>query len=691
MRQTTKHKSFSKPFTRRDFLSKSIKAGTAAFTTGLLPKLHANPQDKYNVLLIVVDDLRPLLGCYGHSQMHTPNIDNLAQRSMLFNRAYCQNPLCHPSRTSMLTGLRPNTTRVFFNADEFRDKLPHAVTLPQYFKVHGYHTQSVGKIGHNASSHDDEYSWSVPSWLPPWIPFNPIKIPVWQALDVEDNVLSDGRTADKAVGVLDEIQNSQFFLAVGFEKPHLPLYAPKKYYDLYTLQDFSLPATTTLPIDAPEIANNKLDGLRAYADIPDEGPISDEKTLELIRAYAASTSYMDAQVGRVTQQLDALGLSQKTVIVFVGDHGFHLGEHGTWRKNTLFEIVLRSPMIISVPGLQPNETNALVELVDIYPTLCDACQIPIPSELQGLSMMPVIEEPSRPWKTATFSTMKRGRTTGMSMRTEQYRYTEWGSNGINGKELYDYFADPDETVNIANHPENAELVTHLSEKLKEGWQQALPEMQEITPKPETLLWDINDDGTVNIQDLVLIANDFGADVPKNPKTDVNQDGSVDILDLVLVAAHFGESSHEAVPQISNGLMSKHVEYIEEWLTQANLVDDGTKAFKQGITTLETLLEIAIPEKTVLLPNYPNPFNPETWIPYDLGTDADVQIDIYNMKGERVRQLAMGHQVAGTYRTPSRAVYWDGRNSIGEPVASGVYIYTLQAGKFKATRQMMIIK
>ena len=691
MKEISERKTLSKPFTRRDFLSTSIKAGTAAFTTGLFPKLRANAQDNYNVLFFVVDDLRPLLGCYGHSQMHTPNIDNLAQRGTLFNRAYCQNPLCHPSRTSMITGLRPTTTRVFFNADDFRQKLPSAITLPQHFKANGYHTQSVGKIGHNATAHDDEYSWSVPSWLPPWIPFNPIKIPVWQALDVEDNELSDGRTADKTVEVLNEIKHTQFFLAVGFEKPHLPLYAPKKYYDLYTQQDFSLPATTTLPTDAPEIANNKLDGLRAYADIPDEGPISDEKTLELILAYAASTSYMDAQVGRVIQQLDALDLSQKTIIVFVGDHGFHLGEHGTWRKNTLFEIALRSPMIISVPEQQPNMTNALTELVDIYPTLCDACQIPIPIDLEGLSMMPLIEEPNRPWKTAAFSYMKRGRSDGRTIRTTQHRYTEWGKNAIDGKELYDYFADPDETVNIANLPENAELVTHLSERLKAGWQEALPEIRETTPMPETLLWDINDDGTVNIQDLVLIANDFGADVPENAKTDVNQDGSVDILDLVLVAAHFGESTNEAAPQSPNSLMSKHVDNIEEWLTQARLVHDGSKIYNKGIATLEALLDNAIPVKTALLPNYPNPFNPETWIPYDLGNDANVQIDIYNLKGEHVRQLAMGNQVTGTYRSQSRAAHWDGRNSAGEPVASGVYVLTLQAGKFKATRRMVILK
>ena len=689
--QTYKQPSEKRHFTRRDFLSTSLKAGAAAFTTALLPKLRADGAGQYNVLFIIVDDLRPMLGCYGHSEMHTPNIDRLAERGILFNRSYCQIPLCHPSRTSILTGLRPDTTKVFFNGNDFREKLPDAVTLPQHFKTHGYHTQSVGKIGHNAAAQDDANSWCVPSWLPPWIPFNPLKIPVWQSLDVEDNDLSDGRTAEKAIEVLAEIQQAQFLLAVGFEKPHLPFYVPRKYYDLYTQQDFSLPATTTLPNDAPEIANNKLDGLREYLDIPDEGPISDEETLELMRAYAASTSYMDAQVGRVVQQLDTLGLSQKTVVVFVGDHGFHLGEHGTWRKYTLFEVALRSPMIICVPGHQPNETDALTELVDIYPTLCEACQIPVPSQLEGFSLMPVIDTPSRPWKTATFSQLKRGTTHGRSIRTAQYRYTEWGNNGIKGKELYDYLADPDETVNIANLTENAELVTDLSKRLHAGRQDALPDIQELTPIPKTLPWDINDDGIVNIQDLVLVANDFGAEVTAHAKTDVNQDGSVDILDLVLVAAHFGESTHESAPQSSIGFLSEHVDNVEEWLVEARLADDGSAIFRQGIEKLEDLLNVVVPEKTVLLSNYPNPFNPETWIPYDLAKDANVHVDIYNLKGEIIRKLSMGYQAVGTYRTKDKAAYWDGRNSEGELVASGVYFYTLQAGQMKATRRMVILK
>ena len=691
MKNAWEQKTFSKPFTRRDFLSTSLKAGAAAFTTGLLPKLTVDAGCQYNVLFIIVDDLRPLLGCYGHPEMHTPNIDRLAQRGTLFNRAYCQLPLCHPSRTSMLTGLRPNTTRVFSNATGFRGNLPNAVTLPQHFKTSGYHTQSVGKIAQNLESQDDTYSWSVPSWTQPSSYDSRSSVPSWRALDVEDDELRDGKAAKRAIEVLEEIRSTRFFLAVGFRKPHLPFYAPKRYYELYNGVSFNLPASATLPKNAPSITDGNFGGFRDFQDIPNEGALPDTKTIELIRAYAASTSFTDAQVGRVLNHLDRLKLTENTVIVFVGDHGFHLGEHGKWLKNTLFEVSLRSPLIVSVPGqtYQGVETDALAELVDIYPTLCDACQLPVPSQLEGLSLMSVIEQPTRPWKTAAFS--QKGSGTGSSIRTDRYRYTEWGRNGSRGVELYDYDTDPHETINIANLPENTELVSHLSAQLHAGWQAALPDVQERVLVPQTLPWDINNDGVVTMQDLILVSNSFGMKTEEHPKVDVNKDGSIDIIDLLLVAAHFGESCNAAAPLISAPVPSEHVALVNEWLTEAHLTDDGSDVFRQGIAALEHLTNAVLPTKTLLLPNYPNPFNPETWIPYDLAEGADVHIDIYNLKGESVRQLSVGFQTAGTYRIQSRAAYWDGRNAAGEPVASGIYFYTFQAGQFKATRQMVILK
>ena len=692
MKQVTQQRAFSRSFSRRDFLSTSLKAG-AAFTTGLLPKFCVNAGEQYNVLFIIVDDLRPLLGCYGHPEIHTPNIDALAQRGTLFNRAYCQYPLCNPSRTSMITGLRPETTEVLSNSTNFRQRLPDIVTLPQHFKTHGYHTQSVGRVHHLPTFQDDENSWSVPSWRPEWRPYDKQTTPSWQALNIEDDELRDGKTAKRAVKVLKEIQNTQFFLTVGFYKPHLPLHVPKRYYELYTGENFSLPASPNFPSSVPTIAKRSSQEIRKFQDVPDKGILSDAKTLELIRAYAASVSYIDAQVGRLLDRLDALRLTEKTVIVFAGDHGFHLGDHGQWRKKTLFEVSLRSPLIISVPrqvhwGVK---TDALTELIDIYPTLCDACQLPTPSQLEGLSLMPVIQQPTRPWKTAAFSQLGRGGTRGQSMRTEQYRYTEWGNNGNRGIELYDYDTDPNETHNIADLPENAALVAHLSERLHAGWQGALPDVVEQIPLSQMLPWDINNDGIVNFHDLVLVSNNFGTEALEHPKVDVNKDGSVDILDLILVAAHFGESSTSAAPPRHINTNSEHLDLVEQWLTEARLANDGSATFRQGIATLEALVDSVLPTKTVLLPNYPNPFNPETWIPYDLAEDADVHIQIYNLKGELIRALSPGFQTAGTYRTPSRAVYWDGRNAMGEPVASGTYFYTLHAGQTKITRQMVILK
>ena len=692
MDKAARQQTLSEPFTRRNFLSTSLKVGAAAFTTGLLPKRQTSAQGRYNVLFILVDDLRPLLGCYGHPGIHTPNIDALARRGTLFNRAYCQLPLCNPSRTSMLTGLRPETTKVVSNSVRFRDRLPNVVTLPQHFKIHGYHTQSIGKIAHTLTMQDDAYSWSVPSWRQP-ISLNLPSIPSWQAFDAEDDEFRDGKAAKCTVEVLEEIQNIQFFLAVGFRKPHLPFHVPKKYYELYKNENFSLPSTVSLPIDAPSIINNKSNWIREFKDIPDEGAFSDEKTLELIQGYAASISYMDAQVGRVLDQLDALRLTEKTIIVFVGDHGIHLGDHGMWKKNTLFESSLRSPLIVSIPGqMSLNvKTDAFAELVDIYPTLCDACQLPTPPGLEGVSLTPVIEQPTRPWKTAVFSQLGRIMHGGSSIRTERYRYTKWGRNANRGVELYDYEVDPDETVNVAGQPENTELVAWLSERLHTGWQMALPETHQRISAPQTLSGDINNDGSVDIQNLILISNNFGVEAPAHPKVDVNKDGKVNILDLLLAAARLGESSTSDLPSARAAIGMEHFDVVAHWLTEARLANDGSLAFQEGIAALERLMDTAIPTETVLLPNYPNPFNPETWIPYDLAEDSDVEVYIYNVKGERIRELSLGFQSAGTYRSQSRAAYWDGRNAVGESVASGIYVCTLHAGRIKVTRHMIILK
>ena len=677
--------------TRRDFLSTGLKAGAAAFTTGLLPRYRANADGHYNVLFIIVDDLRPFFRCYGHPEMHTPNIDRLAERGTLFHRAYCQYPLCSPSRTSLLTGLRPDTTTVFNNSLYFREPLPDVITLPQHFKDHGYHTQSVGRITHLPRHQDDENAWSAESWRPVWVPFDKQTTPSWQALDVGDDQLRDGKTARRAIEVLTEIKDQRFFLAVGFYKPHLPFEAPEKYFQLYEPQDFSLPVPGP-PENAPFPALTNWSEIRIYEDLPTgTEPLSDAKTLELIRAYAASTSYVDAQIGRLLTQLDTLGLTESTVIVFCSDHGHHLGEQGIWGKQTLFEASLRCPLIISLPQQQRGETQALAELVDIYPTLCEACELPTSPTLEGTSLIPVIQEPTRPWKTATFSQFIKGNAHGNSIRTARYRYTEWGDAAEHGIELYDYDTDPVETRNIAGEPEHAMLVSQLSELLHAGWRAVLPDITHQIPPPQTARWDMNADGIVDIRDLILISNNYGPGAPEHRNFDVNEDGQVDILDLLLVAAHLGESVEPAAPAIPAKMSPRTFDLVEEWVTEARHADDGSPLFREGIAALEALLDSGMPTQTVLLANYPNPFNPETWIPYDLAEAATVEIHIYTLQGRPVRTLSLGFQTTGTYRTRTRAAYWDGRNASGEPVASGVYFYTLRAGDVKSTRRMVILK
>ena len=460
---------------------------------------------KYNVLFLVVDDLRPELGCYGMPIVKSPNIDALARTGIVFNRAYCQQALCCPSRTSVLTGCRPDTTQVSDNKTHFRLHLPDVVTLPQYFKERGYDARSLGKVFHDTVL--DPKSWSVQHWdaedqvygkaetlaelemakeRPQGADKHGVaqaKGPAWEDPDVPDNALRDGKVADRAIAVLDEIKDKPFFLAVGFRKPHLPFVAPKKYYDLYQPEILQLASNPYLPKDMPPIAWEDSIELRLfYSGIPPKGtPIPDKTARKLIRGYCASVSYVDAQVGRVLAELDRLGLRDRTIVVLWGDHGWHLGEHQIWGKSHNFEVTTRAPLIFSVPGQAKRgvTSEALVEFVDIYPTLVDLCGIAVPAGLEGLSMVPVIEAPDRPWKQAAFSQYPRhaGKIMGYSMRTDRYRYTEWkkvDDNATMGVELYDHEKDSGENVNRAGQPEYQDLVAQLGRRLHAGWRAALP-------------------------------------------------------------------------------------------------------------------------------------------------------------------------------------------------------------------------
>lgn len=492
--------------TRRRFLgSLACAAGAWAWAPRLFaadggpPAARAPRVRGPNVLFIAVDDLRPELGCYGSARAISPHIDRLAASGTVFDRAYCQQAVCSPSRTSLLTGCRPDTTRVYDLETHFRKTLPNVVTLPQHFMRNGYRAQGLSKIFHG--SLNDPASWSVPWWRPasPQYRLNesaegltvPAAIPgtkvpggrrgrPYECADVPDRAYADGETADRAIAVLREAAKSPFFLAVGFLKPHLPFVAPKRYWDLYDRAALALAADRAAPKGFPPLAGTNWGELRAYAGVPAGGPVPDDLARTLIHGYLACVSYIDAQVGRVLAELDALGLRKDTVVVLWGDHGWKLGEHGMWCKHTNFEWDTRSTLIVSAPGQKAAgaHTRALTEFVDIYPGLCDLCGLDKPAHLEGTSLAPLLDEPSRPWKKAAFSQYPRGAgVMGTSIRTDRFRYTEWRQRPggkVQAVELYDHLEDGGEDRNVADDPARAGVRAELAAALKAGWRAALP-------------------------------------------------------------------------------------------------------------------------------------------------------------------------------------------------------------------------
>jgi arylsulfatase A-like enzyme len=517
--------------TRREFLQTGLRGTMLAALAGIARPVAAQKRrqagPRFNVLFIAVDDLRPDLGCYGHPLVRTPQIDRLAAAGLTFTRSYCQQAAGNASRTSLLTGRRPDTTRVFDPETHFRRHLPDVVTLPQQFRKQRYETTAFGKIFQRPAI-DDLPSWSIAPWVAgqhPWrsaenqasadrrwreleqnnwvssddTGFDPsVPLPAgalaagvstkrgiasWDSPVVADDALPDGQAAEAAAAALGELRAKRFFLAVGFLRPHLPFIAPKKYFELYPLESVPLPKNPEPPFDVPDYALADPIELREYSDIPPQGPIPESKTRELIRAYYAGISYMDAQVGLLLDALDRLHLRESTIVVLWGDHGHHLGDHGLWSEMTNFEATTRAPLIVSVPGQQGagRQTAALTESVDLYPSLCEICELPAPLGLEGSSFVPLFADPDRIWKRAVFSQSPReipgvGSGMGYSMRTARYRYTEWTAedNPFRAAELYDYQVDPLEQRNIANRPENISLVNGLAGMLREGWRASLP-------------------------------------------------------------------------------------------------------------------------------------------------------------------------------------------------------------------------
>jgi uncharacterized sulfatase len=445
-----------------------------------------------NVLLLVADDLNCDLGCYGHAEVQTPHIDRLARRGVLFERAYCQFPLCSPSRSSFLTGRRPNHTRIVTNpragkvpADytgtpHFREFIPDVVTLPQHFRKLGYDVTRIGKLFHygvpgqiGTSGLDDPSSWDRV--------FNPIgrdkrdeaKIFTllpgqglggtlsWMAAEGNDEEQTDGLTATEAVRQLEKTREKPFFLAVGFFRPHTPYVAPAKYFETYPLDRIQLPNLSDedrARKPAPAWASAK----------PEQETMTDKQRREAIQAYHASISFMDAQVGRVLDALDRLQLTEKTIVVFLSDHGYHMYQHGLWQKMSLFENSARVPLIVAAPGKAGNgrKTRGLAELVDVYPTLVDLAGKTSSEPLEGVSLRPLLEDPAKSVKEAAFTQIRRGMFDGYSVRTDRHRYTLW-DEGKKGEQLYDLETDPSETTNLAAQPNHAEMVKTLRQRVVE--------------------------------------------------------------------------------------------------------------------------------------------------------------------------------------------------------------------------------
>ena len=459
-------------------------------------------QVKPNVLMIAVDDLRPALGCYGDQIAITPNIDRLAKRGIVLQRAYCQMAVCCPSRLSMLTGLRPDTIRVWDLNTHFREAKPDAVTLPQHFKNAGYQSRSIGKILHGggAPSKDPE-SWSAPPMydnvrdpklryaLPKNLKGKGLKRAASELADVSDDHYIDGIVANESIRVLRALAGNKhpFFLAVGFRKPHLPFTAPKKYWDLYNREEIQMPKHGLYPVDSPDWATRSWRELEGYTDIPGDGKITEAKVRELRHGYYACVSYVDALVGRLLAELELLKLNSNTIVMLYGDHGFHLGEQGLWTKANNYELSTRVPLIVAAPGHSFGNSDAFVELVDLFPTVCELAGLEVPTGLEGHSFLPLFNDPKQRWKTAAFSQYPRslkghrhsrhGDVMGYAIRTKKYRFVQWKdwkTKVVVASELYSLLDDPHEMKNIVNEKVSKAVVTRLTKRLDDGWKSELP-------------------------------------------------------------------------------------------------------------------------------------------------------------------------------------------------------------------------
>ena len=448
---------------------------------------------KPNVLLLYMDDLRPELGCYGKTQIMSPNIDALASNSLLFNNAYCNVPVCGASRASMLTGMYPTKNR-FLNYNTFvKQETPNAITLPQLFKNNGYTTISNGKVYHHLDDRETDWDevWRpyafeandqglspTDYWQSLWrdyqLPEN-IKLyketgtgPAYEMADVNDSTYIDGLMTQKVIRDLKKLKksNKPFFLTAGFITNHLPFNAPKKYWDLYPHESIKQPYNNFVPKNAPAMSVCNSPELRQYLFIPEKGQVSDSVAKQLIHGYYATVSYVDALIGEIMGTLKTLDLDKNTIVILVADHGYNLQEHTEWAKFTNHNTSAKIPLLIKFPKkTKPTSTNALVELVDMYPTLAELCGLELPeNQLDGNSLVPIIKNPSLKGKDGVLIK----RLNGYTLKTHRFAYTEYLNNKDNtmlANMLFDHSKDPDENINVAEDPKYKEQVEELSQLL----------------------------------------------------------------------------------------------------------------------------------------------------------------------------------------------------------------------------------
>ncbi|MBV6644101.1 MAG: sulfatase [Cyclobacteriaceae bacterium] len=442
-------------------------------------------QKRPNVLFIAVDDLRPMLGSYGKSFIKTPHIDRLAAHGTLFERAYCNIPVCGASRASILTGLRPTRSRFLGYDSRAENDAPGVVSLPAHFKNNGYYTASLGKVFHFP---DDlaQSSWSEKPWRAQIFRNNRVikgrdyqlkpnqdlqdrpgkRGSSYENADVPDSAYFDGKMTKRAIAKLRAFgeTDTPFFLAIGYLKPHLPFNAPQKYWDMYPKETINLVENDFWPEDAPREGFYGTGELRKYHGVPKEGAIPDTLALKLKRGYQACVSYTDALIGEVLNTLEETGLDDNTIIVLWGDHGYLLGEHRLWCKHITFNKALQVPLVISAPGYTGDQrTSQLAEFVDVYPTLCELAGFKIPDHLMGKSLVPQLENPQAKGKeyvVSRYGNME-------AIKTDKYLYTEWidSVGNVTDRMLYDHIKDPEENVNISERSEYVEVVQELSEKL----------------------------------------------------------------------------------------------------------------------------------------------------------------------------------------------------------------------------------